>query len=159
MSDAMSDARGVIIKIEGMKQALDRLQSLPMKMENKIIRKGLRAGAKIVRQAATQEAPSVSGATRKAIKVRAGKRRKGYLAVLVSVGQRWFTGATFYAAFVEYGHKLIRKRAGVKTVIGIVKANPFMKRAADRTRQETTQAVADTITKETSKATARGIIA
>jgi HK97 gp10 family phage protein len=97
--------------VKGIAEIKKRLDQMDQKLQKKEIRAALREGAKVVRIKMLSEAPVLSGTTRKAVKVRAGKRRKNKISVIVGVGKDWFKGSTFYAAFVEFGHK-IGKRSG-----------------------------------------------
>lgn len=100
------------VKLEGARELQAKLQELDKKVAKKVTRQALREGAKIVAAEAKTLAPVRSGNTRKAIKVRAGRSKKDYISVLVSVGSKWFTGKEFYAAFVEFGHFLGLKLGG-----------------------------------------------
>lgn len=82
------------------------LKNLENKVSGKIMRKALRAGAKVCQQQMKADAPVKSGATRDAVKVKAAKRSKNRVAIAVSIGMGWFKGTTFYAGFVEFGHKI-----------------------------------------------------
>jgi HK97 gp10 family phage protein len=86
-------------------------------VRNKHMRTALRAGAKVIRGECIEHAPNRTGATGAAIKVRAGKRRKGFVSMLVNIGRGLFQGKTYYAGFVNYGwtwkpHKSARFQLG-----------------------------------------------
>ncbi len=95
----------------GPEELLLQLKDLEAKVSGNLMRKALRAGSKICAAQMRADAPVVSGATRDAIKVKAMKRSRNRVGMAVSVGMGWFKGTTFYAGFVEFGHK-IGKRPG-----------------------------------------------
>jgi HK97 gp10 family phage protein len=72
----------------------------------KLMRRALRDGAKVTAAQMRQDAPNVTGATEEAIKVMAGKRSRSRMTMMVAIGAGWFKGDTFYAAFVNFGHKV-----------------------------------------------------
>lgn len=88
---------------------LDRkLSTLPTRVQKKVLRPGVRAGAKVMQTAAKAAVPVLSGVYRQSLKVRAAKRsRKNPNAVRVNVvtGESLFRGKGFYGAFLEYGWK------------------------------------------------------
>lgn len=67
----------------------------------------MRAGAKYILGIAKQLAPKDTGALAKALKVRAGKRKKDHIRInIVSAknqGSNMNSGDMYYGAFVEYG--------------------------------------------------------
>ena len=107
----MSEPLNVTITLRGVEKAKKQLAAFPEKVAKKALRKGVRAGAKVVARAMKAGVPRVTGRTRQAIKVRAGKRtRKPVVVARAVVGAGWFKGPTFYAAFVEFGTKRIEAR-------------------------------------------------
>lgn len=107
---------GLDITAFGDERLVRDFEALPGKIQKKIGRKVLRAGAKIVADKAKILAPVDTGALRRSIKVRAMKRsrtRIGYIA---------FSNVR-YAFAVEYG----RPRKGVP-------GNPFMTVASDTSK-------------------------
>ena len=101
------------MELIGGKELDNALQELERKLARKIGVQALRAGAKIILAKARANAPVKSGALKAAIKIRAGRSRKGERRVRVIVGDKWFTGDEFYAAFVEFGHKSGKRSGGV----------------------------------------------
>jgi HK97 gp10 family phage protein len=91
------------------------------------IRKGSRAGTKITTRKAKQEAPVDSGAMRKGIKTKSLKRSRTRIGTKTVVGGGWHKGSLFYAAFIEFGHRVGKKSLGDKRTK--VKPNDFMARA------------------------------
>lgn len=71
---------------------------------NKILRKVLRAGTKEVANEIKSIAPvGETGQLKRAIKVRAAKRKKGRIAFMAQIGEGSFKGETFYGSFVDLG--------------------------------------------------------
>lgn len=109
-------------------RGLDRaLAALDQKVERKVTRKALRAGAKLVKATARTLAPVRSGLLRSALAVRAGKaRRRGEVLVNVELVKREAIVAAsgdnfYYPAAVEYGRKAkhAKNKAGAgKAVAG-----------------------------------------
>lgn len=101
----------VKIEIKGAKELAARLDKLDKKVRNKVVSRALRAGAKVVQSRAKQLAPRQTGALAKAIKVRTSKffmgrkKKRGEVAIDVTVGKANFQGDTFYGGFQEFGWK------------------------------------------------------
>jgi HK97 gp10 family phage protein len=130
-------------EVSGLKESLEALKGLEPKLSKGIVRKGLRAGAKVVSQATKAAAPELTGTLKKGIKVKAGKRKKGFLSYVVGVGKAWFSGPAFYAAFVAFGHKVgSRKLGGSRKQIP---ANDFMTKGYDQSKNAALTAVISTI--------------
>lgn len=115
----------------GVKEIDAMMAKLDRKLQTKIVRDGLKAGMDPMLKAAQAKAPigrrryiesrgsragsaHVPGSLRKAIKIRAGARRKGYIRRSIVVGKELgskgtasesglYRGDTYYAGFVEYG--------------------------------------------------------
>lgn len=76
------------VSITGVQEVDRRFRLLEPKLEKKIIRKGLRNGAKIVKKATADNLRGEThgfGAMAKALTVRAAKRRKGRIGILVEI--------------------------------------------------------------------------
>jgi HK97 gp10 family phage protein len=91
------------IQLRGVKELTAALNKLEKNTRLKIMRRVSRQGSKEIQAEAVRTAPRLSGQTAKAIKVRAGKRRKGRLSYLVTIGSKNFVGNQFYGAFQEFG--------------------------------------------------------
>jgi HK97 gp10 family phage protein len=117
------------------------LGELAPKIRNKAIRKGLRVGAKIVRDAAVANAPVKSGLTQRSIKVRAAKV-KGGIGVQVVVGERDFVGDTYYAAIVEHGWNRIDPRTHQRRW---VEGKHWLQHSYDQTESQASSAAFQTI--------------
>lgn len=120
----MASAKQIVI-ITGIKAIDKKLKLLAPKVQKKVVRQAMRKGLKIVQAEVKAQVPVDTGTAKKAVKVRATRRRKrGTIELEVVIkavqgetiktgsgGERWF-----YPAIVEYGH--------AKTA-----PNPFMRRA------------------------------
>ena len=82
-----------------------KLKTLESKIEKKLTRQALRAGAKIIAKEAKLRAPVDTGELKSKIKVWALRRSRKRIGVLVGTSAKEYTGDQFYAAFVEYGTK------------------------------------------------------
>jgi HK97 gp10 family phage protein len=102
----------------------------------------MRAGMKLVQAEAKQLAPFDTGELKSAIKIRAGKTRRGSLAVEVRVGEGDFKGDQYYAAFHEFGTSKMPAR-------------PFLRPALDsvgpEARDVAMKAIRDGVEREASK--------
>jgi HK97 gp10 family phage protein len=109
-------------------RVFDDLKKLESSLAKKIIKKGQRAGAKLLAAEMRKNVPVKSGALKKTIKVRAGKRSKNKTSIQVSIGDN----EAYYPGFVEFGKKN-------------VPPNPFMKRSSDAVKDQVREAVANAI--------------
>lgn len=126
----------------GMKEAAEAFKELDKTVTKKIIRKGLRIGAKArLVPAAVAEAPEASGLTKSKVKLRSGGSRKGSVSVTVGVDAKDYTGQAFYAAFVLFGHRVGKRELG--DARKLVPANNFLKRAFDAGSQTAVDATID----------------
>ena len=101
--------------------ALAGLERLSQKLQKKVIRKGLRAGGKIWLAAVKAAAPVRSGNLKRAIKLRAGPRRKGASSITVGARRKDLKvrpgDQGFYPASVEYGHKVGHRGGAVRPLV------------------------------------------
>lgn len=81
------------------------LTALPKKIRNKILREELRKGAKTLLPASKAATPARTGKLRRSVKVRAVKRSRKSVGVLVGYNDKAYAGDTFYGAFLEWGWK------------------------------------------------------
>jgi HK97 gp10 family phage protein len=91
-------------ELVGADKLCNALRSVEKSVANKQMRKALRVGAKVIQAQEIADAPKRTGATAAAIKVRAGKRKRGFISMAVVLSKQLFAGA-FYPAFVNYGRK------------------------------------------------------
>ncbi len=89
--------------ITGIKQIDRAFRQLEPKLARKVIRQALRKSLKPVADEVKADSPVETGLLRSAIKVRAGKRARGSISLVVIMGEGDFKGETFYGAFQEYG--------------------------------------------------------
>lgn len=115
------------LELLGAGEIVARMERLGQTVNRQIAATSLRAGAKIIQAAAARNAPvghyfypsqaakRKPGTLKRSIKVRAGKRTKDSVGIVVGSGKKWFTGDEFYAAFVEFGFKT-GKRGSKSTI-------------------------------------------
>ncbi len=119
------------------KALIKKLLALPKKVAVPAIRKGTRAGAKVILPTARNNAPRLSGKLRKSIKVRAIKRSRQFIGarVTTSASGNLFTGETYYGGFHEYGTAKLT-------------AKEFLQRAVDTKETAAIEATTRTIASE-----------
>ncbi len=91
------------IVITGIKEIDRAFKQLEPKLARKVIRQSIRAALKPVASEVKADSPVATGLLRSAIKVRAGKRARNSISLVVIIGEGDFKGETFYGAFQEYG--------------------------------------------------------
>ncbi|MCR4300180.1 MAG: HK97 gp10 family phage protein [Sulfuricaulis sp.] len=140
--------------IEGVEGLQARLLQLPAKLEQKILRGALRAGAVVIKRAADAEVPRRSGKLARTLRV-STKSRRGLVTASIKAGDK---NRAWYAHIVEGGakpHPIRAKRFPFLRLHGNVfvrkvshpgaRPNRFMKRALDRGVTPAIAAVADYI--------------
>lgn len=122
-------------------EAIDRkLVTLPERIQGKVARQAVRAGAKEFHGPAKAAAPSRSGDLERSLKVRAGKRsRRMAVSAQVVTEDGWFKGKTFYGGFVEYG---TRKMPGLHFLKKTFDAN------VEKVKASTIQTIAEGVERE-----------
>lgn len=124
------------LELKGVAETVGKLLTFPKKQATKAIRKGLRAGAKVMTAAVKAATPVRSGALRRAIKTRAMKRSRNKIGVRTTIGaEGFYKGKTFYGAFVEFGTKKMDARH-------------FMEKAAKRVATSAGQTAINTMQRE-----------
>lgn len=103
--------------VKGGKEAKQALRKVSRQVKAGI-RKGSRAGAKIVQAKAKELAPKRSGRMVKTIKVRALPRSRKWIGAMARLVN---DGDVFYGGFVNYGTKRIRGRRFLNDAAGQVK--------------------------------------
>jgi len=108
-------AKAIIVGDKKLQRILDKL---PGVVQRKLVRKALRAGAKMVLASAKSKVPVDEGALKKGLKVKAMKRRKNRMGIVVEhptrerlaalqkdkkKAERILTEKGYYPAAVEYG--------------------------------------------------------
>lgn len=106
------------ISVTGDKELLDKLGKLRKTQVAKAIRKGSRAGSKIVQAKAKENVPVVSGALKREIKVRALKRSRRWTGTQVTMR---VAGGVPYGSFVDLGTKRMKARHFVERAVEEVK--------------------------------------
>lgn len=129
-------------EVLGAKELDKALGDLDVKVATKVLDKALRKAAKPLLDAARDMAPERTGALKRSIKVRKGKSRNGLRSVVIGVGDKWFLGDEFYAAFQEFGHKQgSRKLANREQVPG----EHFIEHAYDEQKEAAANALIATL--------------
>lgn len=158
-----------LAKMTGMKELQEALRQLDKKMANNVVRKSLRAGAKVTLEAIRGSAPRKTGRMAKAFAVTRGSVRKDRVIVNVQVAKKWFVGDLFYAGFVEFGWHVgkrskdlikhqARLRRGKKSLLTdsrrLVQGKHFVEAAASATAGAAISAIVETARTELEKAVA-----
>jgi HK97 gp10 family phage protein len=123
-------------QVLGLTKLLKRLESVPAKIAKKMFRKSLREGAKVIQKEVKRRAPRRTGALRRGITVRAGRRSRITASVNILTPSREKLGlpleATgYYPAVIEYG----APRRGVP-------ADPYIRPAFESKRDEAERVIA-----------------
>lgn len=105
--------------VKGVKEVQRAFLELEPKVARKVVRQALRKAVKPIQAAAKADAPVKSGKLKKAIKVRAMRRKKGRIGVLAIIGKGDFQGETWYGSVQEFGARKRRR----------IRAKHFMKKA------------------------------
>lgn len=131
---------GVDISVYGVKEIQQALSNLAHKDAKKAMRKGLKAGAKLIQQQAKANAPQKTGALKRSLKARVGRSRGDSVVVIVGSGKKWFVGDTFYAAFQEFGWSHGKRPSRFKKATEgdtrkEVEGKHFVEQAYDTTKQ------------------------
>ena len=117
------------IKLEGAQELIYALQGMEPQLAKRVLGSAMREGAKPMLATAKANCPvSVDGShgnppgtARNSLKIRAKKRRKGIVCVMIQTRAGDFKGKAFYVSFLEYGTKHIA-------------ALSFMRKAFDTTK-------------------------
>lgn len=127
---------GPTFQLTGHKHLDKVFQTLPVRVQKKVLRKPLRDAAKIIHAQAKANAPVRTGLLRSSLKVRAGKRSRRFkneVRIVVVTEGGFFKGKAFYGGFVELGFRRGHRRLG--KVRRKVPGQHFIKRAYDQTEQ------------------------
>lgn len=111
------------IRVEGLNELLKSLESLPVKIERRVLSGGLRAGARVVANKAKSLVRVRSGSLRKSIRVSSIKPKngkRGQLVAAVKAGGKRANVSVNYAGWVERGTKAheIKAKRGKALKIG-----------------------------------------
>ena len=102
------------VTIVGEKELMRVLKNIPKKSAAKGIRKGTRAGAKIIQGRAKSLAPRASGSIRRHIKVRAMKRSRKRIGAMIALK---VTDGARHGAFVALGTKYMEGREFMRLAV------------------------------------------
>ena len=135
------------ITIQGYDDVIRNLKQLDHKIQLKVMRSALRAGAKVIQRNARQLVPTDTGNMKKNIKLKSLKRSKKQMGVNIVTGTRESMGIPqkgkgYYPFSVEYG-------------TSEMKAQPFMRPALEGNRVAATKAIGDTLEKGIKKVVAK----
>lgn len=131
------------VEIHGLERVMRHLDAVPRKLQRKILRRGLRKGAALVRDEARRRVRRRSGLLAKSITVASSRGSGQRGAVAYKIGLR---SRAWYGRYLEYGHvkrgrgqKIVggeRRRAATREVLKgagqFVPPYPFMRPAADK---------------------------
>ena len=122
------------LKIEGFEEVFKTLDTLDDKLQGKIMRPALRVGATIIEKAAKAKSPvGITGKNKRFIKVKALKRSRKTIGVMIQTGTREQLGIPrdefgYYPMVLEFGSKNQKK-------------DPFMKPALQQNHAKATSAI------------------
>lgn len=150
------------ISVKGLAELDAVLKTLPAKIEGNILRGGIRAGAKVLEDAAKSNLRANgsvdTGALLRSIKLRT-RSRKGRVSATVSAGD----SVAFYARYVEFGtsaHLIKPRRRSSLFFAGLARevvehpggrAKPFMRPALDGFATQAVEATASYIKRRLTK--------
>lgn len=119
-------AKNVSWVVTNVKELDQQLRKLEANIGKKIVRKAMRKALKPVQMAVKANAPvGEHGRIPEAVKIRAGKYKKGKISVNVQIGEKAFQGDAWYAQYPEFG---LESRD--------YPAQHYMERASEETRTE-----------------------
>jgi HK97 gp10 family phage protein len=142
----------VSCKIIGLGDLEDKLQrEVPLKIANKILRDGLRKGAKIMLDAMIRLVPKKSGFLSKNLDIRT-KVSTNAVSGAAFIGPKGKVkypdgqemAAVSVARYLEFGHRT-RGKGGRGTGIGKVSPKPFMTPAFEQTKNQALAALEDSV--------------
>jgi len=106
----MSDGLQMVVK--GGPRLERNLRELATKDLKAVLRKAMRAGAKVILPAAKANTPLDSGQLKRSIRVRATKRSRTHVGITVVTGKEFFKGDFYYGGMQEFGWKTGRRGTG-----------------------------------------------
>lgn len=139
-------------QLTGLAELNEILQTLPAKIEANVLRGAMRAGQKVILEAAKANVPVKSGALRDSLKIKTSTRKGKASATLVAGDKR-----AFYAHMVEFGtaaHMIKPKKAKSLFFAGLARQvidhpgagqQPFMRPAFDEAAPAALDAVREYI--------------
>jgi HK97 gp10 family phage protein len=138
------------VKLIGGEELRRKLLTIDKKVAKQISSQALRAGAKVMLDATRRITPVISGTLKRSLKVRAGKRKKDRVSFQVQTRDGDYKGETFYGAFVNFGHRVGKRKArrNSRTFNDTrkeVPANPFMARGFELSKNAALSKVTDVL--------------
>ena len=103
---------GAVFIDDGETKLIQLLKEFGEKVAKKPLARALKESGSIIEAAAQRAAPYKTGATFFAIKLSVKRSRRRPPAAIITIGEGQYKGETYYAAFVELGHKQ-GKRGGL----------------------------------------------
>lgn len=154
--------------VKGLAELNRVLNQLPVKVERKLLRGGLRAAAKVIEAEAKRRVPVRTGLLRDSIRVSTGAKRGGKVYAHIKAGGRK-KGQAFYAHMVEFGtaRHVILAGGGTKAgkalaiagrILGAkvdhpgARPRPFMRPALDTQAQKSVEEMAEYLRKRIAEA-------
>jgi HK97 gp10 family phage protein len=130
--------------VADVRSAISGLDDLDKKVAKKYVKKGLREACKVTLKRARATAPVASGLVKRSIKVRSAKSNKYFINMVVGVAKKWFSGPTFYTAFVAFGHRIGKRALGDSRKLQA--ANEWMDKAYESTKTTAVERFREVIT-------------
>lgn len=125
----MATSVKIDVSVEGAEEVLRELEARGKKIASKGLRKALREGGRPFLAAAKANVPVRTGALKKSLRLRAGRRSRKWISFVVTTSKEskgnLFVGKQYYAGFVEFG----APRRGIKP-------SGFLRRAFEARKEE-----------------------
>jgi len=97
--------------VTGIKEIDRKLKDLEPKLAKKVIRREIRKSLKPIEAEARVLAPvGLTGRLSKAIRIKAGRSRRGQIKLIVSIDRKDLPAEVFYGGFVNWGTKYMEPR-------------------------------------------------
>lgn len=129
-------------QVTGIKSIDQALAKLEPKVKKKMVKRAMRPAMKPILKAAKSNAPVDTGATKRAIKIRAAKRSRTTMGIDVRIGEGDYKGEQYYAAFVEYGTSKMEPKPFLR---------PAYDTGKDKAKTDTIEAIKKLILEEAKK--------
>lgn len=128
------------VEIIGLQELAHDFSQLPRNLRERSLKRAARKSGNLIRDRAKAKVPSRTGKLRDSIT--ATVRLADLFTIEAEIGPRRKQG--WYAHFVEFGHKLVRRGR----LVGNVAAKPFLRPAADQSTPEVINIVTTEVDKE-----------
>lgn len=102
------------VSFDGLSHVQEALDALSVDVQRRVLRFAMRKAARPIVERAQALAPVASGKLRDSIALAPLRRKKrtGIVGISVVPGKQWYTGDSYYAAFVEFGFKKLPSYRG-----------------------------------------------